>query len=215
MPGRHIRDCRTRFAASTCHDGVVPRPGTALLATSTSPIVDLLLSRPARLGRSRLLAVDGPAGSGKTRLAGDVERVLHERGADTATVHLDDLYEGWTGLDTALEMRVITQLLEPLGVGRAARWQRYDWPAGRFDGWVHLPVPDVLVLDGCGSGAQAYDAWTSLLVWLEADPETRLRRGVDRDGEQVRDHWLAWMPLEEEHFAANNTRSRADVHFST
>jgi len=186
-----------------------------LTPADSGRVADLLLGRPSGLGRSRLLTIDGPAGSGKTSLAGDVERVLRERGAETATVHLDDLYEGWTGLDTALERRVTMQLLEPLGDGRTARWQRYDWSAGRFDGWVELPAPDVLVLEGCGAGARGYDAWTSLLVWLEAAPETRVRRGMERDGGQVRDRWLAWMSLEEQHFAANDTRSRADVRLST
>lgn len=178
-------------------------------------VVDLLLARPARLGRTRLLVIDGPAGSGKTTLAGKVQRILRERGADSATVHLDEMYEGWTGLDTALETRIAKQLLEPLGACRDARWQRYDWTAGRLDGWVDLPAPGVLVLEGCGSGAQAYAAQASLLVWLEADAATRLRRGVERDGEQVRDHWLAWMSLEDQHFAVNDTRSRADIRFST
>jgi len=151
-----------------------------LTPADSGRVADLLLGRPSGLvGRSRLLTIDGPAGSGKTSLAGDAERVLRERGAETA------------------------------------RWQRYDWSAGRFDGWVELPAPDVLVLERCGAGARGYDAWTSLLVWLEAASETRVRRGMERDGGQVRDQWLAWMPLEEQHFAANDTRSRADVRLST
>ncbi len=33
----------------------------------------------------------------------------------------------------------------------AGRYQRYDWPTGAFADWVDVPVPDVLVLEGCGS----------------------------------------------------------------
>lgn len=186
-------------------------PVAALTSAARDDAADRLLARPARLGSCRLLTIDGPAGSGKTSLGYDLERVLHGRGLVAWTVHFDDLYDGWTGLDSRLEERVVTQILTPLADGRAARWQRYDWTAGHYDDWVDLPVPQVLILEGCGSGARAYDAWRSLLVWLEADLETRVRRGVERDGEQVRDHWTAWMSLEQRHFAANDTRARADV----
>ena len=60
-------------------------------------IADHLLVRAAgirpRLGGVRVIAIDGPAGSGKTTL-GDA---LAERGA--AVLHLDDLYDGWSGLE--------------------------------------------------------------------------------------------------------------------
>jgi hypothetical protein len=71
------------------------------------------------------------------------------------------------------------------------------------------------VLEGCGSGARDYAAFTTLLVWVEADQEERIRRGVARDGEQVLPKWLAWMESEERHFAAHGTRDRADVRVST
>lgn len=170
-----------------------------------------LLAADARLGRARLLCVDGPAGSGKTTLAEAVSRELAARVATVEVVHLDDLYAGWTGLDADLEARILAQLLVPLSEGRPARWQRYDWHAGRFAEWHDLEVPDVLVVEGCGSGARSLDPYRSLLVWIEAPPDTRVSRGIARDGEQVRDQWMAWTELEQRHFAANDTRARADV----
>ncbi len=48
-------------------------------------------------------------------------------------------------------------------------------------------------------------------MWVEAPDDVRLRRGLDRDGEDQRDHWLAWMAAEREHYRRNATRERADV----
>ena len=161
-------------------------------------------ARP-RLGGVRLVAVDGPAGSGKTTLAAAL-------GAPGATVlHLDDLYEGWSGLEGALWPRLSAQVLEPLRRGRPGRYQRYDWAAGAFAEWVDVPVPELLVLEGCGSARRAVDPIAVLRVWVEAPTDLRLERGLARDGVDARAHWLAWMADEAEHFARERTRERADV----
>ncbi len=182
---------------------------------SVRRIVDQLLARTAECGDTRVVAVDGPAGSGKTTLAAHLADEVVHQGRSVAIQHLDDLYAGWTGLDDALARRVIDQVLAPLSRGEAARWQRYDWHAQRFAGWQSFDPPEVLVLEGCGSGARASSAYLSLIVWVEAPPDERIRRGVARDGEQVLPNWLAWTELEQAHFAANDTRARADVIVST
>jgi uridine kinase len=174
-------------------------------------VLAALPGSPPAFAHTRVIAIDGPAGSGKTSLAQRLEAHLEGHFRAVTTIHMDDLYAGWTGLNTALEERVVAQLLRPLASGRTARWQQYDWYAQRFDRWHDLPAPDVLILEGCGSGAARYASYTSLLVWLEAEPETRLSRGIERDGEQVRQDWLRWMALEAGYFAANSTAQRADL----
>ncbi len=191
-----------------------------MVTVSSQPIdvaslVDAITSGEARLGSTRLVAVDGPAGSGKTTLAERLRSHLLGVGVDVALLHMDDLYDGWTGLDEALAGRVLAQVVQPLSSGTSARWQRYDWDAGRFGRWETLPPPAVLILEGCGSGARGYSSSTTLLVWVEAAKDTRIARGVERDGSQVLDHWLAWMDLEAEHFAVNDTSRRADLRLIT
>lgn len=162
---------------------------------------------PARLGPVRLVCVDGPAGSGKTTLAAALADRL---GPGAVVLHLDDLYEGWSGLDGVWD-RLEAQVLEPLGRAAPARWQRYDWVAGAFAEWHDLPVPRYLVLEGCGSAPLAVGRRASLTVFVEAPPRVRLRRGLDRDGEAMREEWVRWQVSEAAHFAAQRTRERADV----
>ena len=178
-------------------------------------IVQLTLRRPATCGRTKVVSVDGPAGSGKTTLAAALADALGALGLDMAVLHMDDFYEGWAGLQPDLEPRLVGQVFEPLSDERTARWQRYDWHAEAFDGWIDLPVVDVLVLEGCGSGARLYDPYRTTLVWIEADRATRIARGIERDGEQVLPLWLSWMDREEAHFRLNGTRGRADVALRT
>lgn len=199
------------MVTSSTPAGEPPRSGTATAAAA----LDLAAARPARCGRTRVLAIDGPAGSGKTTLAAHVLTAGVARELSVATVHLDDLYAGWTGLDDAVSRRVERQVLAPLAVEEPARWQRYDWEAERFTAWETFSPPDLLVLEGCGSGDRAYAAYTTVLVWVEADEDERIRRGVARDGDQVLPQWRAWMVAEAAHFAANHTVERADLHLIT
>jgi uridine kinase len=166
---------------------------------------EVLTARPL-LGATRLVVVDGPAGSGKTTFAA---RLAAAAGAPV--VHLDDLYEGWTGLEPGLWQRLRRDLLDPLSEGRAGRYQRYDWSAGRFAEWHDVPPVPVLVLEGVGSAARCVDALASLRVWVEVPADLRLARGLHRDGPASRPQWVRWMELERGHFAADRTRDRADV----
>lgn len=125
-------------------------------------------------------------------------------------LHLDDLYEGWSGLD-GVWPRLEQQVLDPLGRGEPGRYRQYDWEADRFAGWVDVPVPSVLVVEGCGSAPRAVGDRAVLVLWVEAPSGVRLGRGLERDGSALRDQWLRWMALEEAHFDREGTRARADV----
>lgn len=174
-------------------------------------LADRVLAARPRLGPVRLAAIDGPAGSGKTTLAAALAAALAAHGAIVAVLHLDDLYDGWTGLEGSLWPRLAAQVLEPLRRGRAGRYQRYDWDVGRFDGWVDVPVPEVLVLEGCGSARRAAAPFVVLTAWVQAPADVRLARGLARDGEAARAHWERWMRDEAAHFARERTADRADV----
>jgi uridine kinase len=176
-------------------------------------LVEAALRRPPGLGRTRLVCVDGPAGSGKTTLAAALVEAAKAAVPDAATVllHMDDFYEGWSGLNEELSRRLERDVLAPLLEGRTGRYHRYDWHRGRFAEAHDVPVADLLLLEGCGSGAARYATASRLLIWVEAPREIRVRRGVERDGADVLPHWGAWMADEERHFARQRTRERADV----
>ncbi len=175
-----------------------------------APVVDLALRRSPTLGASRLVCVDGPAGSGKTTFAGEVVGAFGTAGLSTALVHMDDLYEGWGGLPGAGGL-VRRSIVEPLAGGRAGSYRRYDWVEDRYAERHDVPPVDVLVVEGVGSGHLGYADRITVLVWVEAPVELRLRRGLQRDGEALRSHWLRWMADESRLHEQERTRERADV----
>jgi uridine kinase len=178
---------------------------------SAAWVAEQVLARSPRLGRVRLVCVDGPAGSGKTSFAGRLVEQLDAGAVRVGLVHLDDLYDGWSGLEGSLWPRLASQVLEPLRRELPGRYQRYDWPSAAFADWVDVPVPDVLVLEGCGAARRAAAPDAVLSVWVEAPAELRLARGLARDGEALRGEWVAWTATESAHFERERTRERADV----
>lgn len=167
-------------------------------------VVSLASSREPTLGRTRLVCVDGPAGSGKTTLGTEIAARV---GAQL--VHGDDLMSGWAGLGA-----VGTQLaavVDALAAGRDAAYSQWDWHLDRYARTVPVPVADWLVVEGVGSGSALIAPYVTVLVWVSVPDELRLARGLARDGAGMAEHWQRFMLDERALFAADDTEARADV----
>ncbi|MFD1934049.1 MULTISPECIES: uridine kinase family protein [Nonomuraea] len=163
-----------------------------------------IMERPPSCGLTRVVAVDGPAGSGKTTLAGRLGPAL---GAQV--VHSDDFPVPWEQGPgpwfAALEERV----LRPLGEGRPGAFRRYDWARGVYAEEVTVPVAPVLVIEGVGTARRT--APVSFRVWVEAPRDVRMARVLERDGPELEARWVEWFAAEERWFAEDGTRGRADA----
>jgi uridine kinase len=150
------------------------------------------------------VCVDGPAGSGKTTLASAIVEL-----SGAFLVRMDDLYPGWDGLfDVDPE---VLGLLRPLSEDTTGYYRRFDWHDAEYRETHHVDPTPLLVLEGVGSGNLAWRHLVTTLVWVEAPPDVRLARGLARDGEEQRDHWVRWMRDEDRLFAAQDTRAQADL----
>jgi uridine kinase len=167
-------------------------------------VLELVDARPPTLGRGRLVAIDGPAGSGKTTLADEIAELT-----GAAVVHMDNLYEGWSGLPRVGVQ--LDRLLHPLSRNRPGSYRRWDWYAGRWAESVVVPPAPMLILEGVGAGSRAHAGLVTILAWVEVPAELRLTRGLARDGVELDEHLRQWAADEQEHFALNGTRERADV----
>jgi uridine kinase len=157
-----------------------------------------------KAGQTCVVAVDGRSGAGKTSLAAGLRAELA-----APVVALEDLYGGWDGLERGIEL-LVSEVLEPLSAGRAARVPRYDWGAAVWGTpWV-LDPPEVLIVEGVGAGARRAAAYASTLVWMEAAESVRKKRALDRDGETFAPHWDRWAAQEDAMLAREHTADRAD-----
>jgi uridine kinase len=179
--------------------------GRADVGDGAGRIRTALLAAVPRAGRTRVLAIDGRSGTGKTRLAAELSAEL-----GAAVVSLEDFYGGWDGLDRGIGV-LVSEVLEPFAAGRAARVPRYDWVARTWGEPVVLEPPEVLIVEGVGAGARRAAAFESLLVWLEAPTAVRKQRALGRDGETFAPYWDMWAAQEEAMLARERTLEHADL----
>ncbi len=165
-----------------------------------------VMAAQPRAGKTRVVAIDGPAGSGKTTLAAQLTAQL-----DGATVlNMDSLYPGWDGLAQGAE-RLVSDLLAPLAAGQPAVISSWNWIEGRQGPAVTLAATELLIVDGCGSGTRAAAPMLSLLIWMDGDPAERRRRAIARDGEMFAPQWERWAAQEQQLFARERPHQRADL----
>jgi uridine kinase len=159
---------------------------------------------PAGMART-VVAIDGLGGAGKSTLAIRASRLL----ADAPIVHTDD-FASW---EITLEWwpRMIEQLLGPLSRGRPGRYQRYDWDDRSLAEWHEIEPGGVLILEGVGSSRREFRPHLAGSVWVKASRQERLRRGLERDGQDAGDLWHQWQAEEDQYLARDQPDEATDI----
>ncbi|MFF0155205.1 hypothetical protein [Micromonospora sp. NPDC005203] len=188
------------------------RPGVVVVE-AYAELARRVLAGPARLGRTRLVAVDGPSGAGKSRFAAHLADALAVRlgGARPPVVHTDDLLDGWDDQVTFWP-RLDEEVLAPLREGKPGAYRRYSWVRQRFLARpVPVPVAPVLVVEGVTAARAVVRPEVTLAVFVTAPASVRLARAVARDGSEILPELRRWHAGERAHFAADGTADRADL----
>jgi len=165
-----------------------------------------ILAAPPRLGRTRLVAIDGPSGSGKSVFAAALRDELGATLISTDDFAIwDDPVSWWP--------RLVDGVLTPIAAGRPGRYRKTEWTDGRPHPGAHVDVvvPGVLLVEGVSSGRRSVRPHLSYLIWCEhPDPAARLARAVARDGAASRASLLTWQAFESGWFAVDGTKEAAD-----
>jgi uridine kinase len=153
-----------------------------------------------------LVAIAGRSGSGKTTLAQHLAEPL----GDATIVHTDDFARpripGWDW------PRFHEQVITPLLHDEVSRYQRYDWDNDRLAEWHDVHPGTFLIVEGVSSTRRELAVPWDLTIWVEAPKAERLRRGIARDGEHMREQWeQVWEVEEDVYVAAQHPEQRADV----
>lgn len=188
-----------------------------LLEKLTKEITDLLDRKP-----TPIILIDGRSCSGKSTFAAELsENLFAAIEALPRLVHMDDLYPGWEGLRAGSNY-LSQQITGPLGAGKAAVWQVWDWAQntrGRAgepgNGWREFSGGVPLIVEGCGSISRTSFAIADLTVWLEANQAVRRARWHDRDQGQFEDKFALWQAQEDEFYELEKSEILAKLKLRT
>lgn len=205
---------RVRIHEESCDgSGGCRRCEPALLGTSRRNAVCSmkgLLERVERIARPShqtiIVAIDGYGGSGKSTLA----NALASRMKNVSIVRTDDFARptvpGWEW------RRMQDQVLNPIQRDRPGRYQRHDWTTDRLAEWHEVPVGGTVIIEGVSSMRRELGKYWDLSIWVSCSYESRLARGILRDGEAKRRQWVdVWIPAEDRYFYEQRPDLRADI----
>lgn len=167
-----------------------------------------------RISQSILVTIDGPAGSGKTTLASQLENQLRAEGRSVVTIHADDLYNGWQdALGESLTQLLANQLLPGIATGHAFQLPHFDWYLDKYSTSNIYPSSSIFIFEGVGSGQRVTRAATALTIWIGIPDDLGLRRALERDGESLRPQMENFQLAQREHFLKESTEAAADYRF--
>ncbi len=161
--------------------------------------------RPPGEMATRVVAIDGPGGSGKSSFA----RHLAAAAGGVPIVQTDDFASWDNPIDWWPEL--LERVLVPLSRGKTARFERSSWGPGTGGDLVIVEPTDVLILEGVTATREAFMPYVTYAIWVDAPAEVRLRRGLDRDGLDALEQWRAWMADEDEYRLRERPDERADL----
>jgi len=156
-----------------------------------------------------LLAIDGPAGAGKTTLAAQLaaEYSVH---STVRTIHMDDLYNGW---DDALGQS-LTDTLQAITdaylSGNQFTIRIFNWHLMKFDREEVITPTDYLILEGVGAAQEIVRKAGATTYWLDIDAESGLQRVLARDGAHIEMEMRQWQIQQSIHFAKDQTRENCE-----
>ena len=174
--------------------------------------IDALLSWKAHV----LIAIDGPAASGKTTLAA---RLSKRYGADV--LHMDDYFlqphqrtperyaEPGGNVDRE---RFLAEVLLPLSRGESYIRRRFDCRSMTLLEGVTVRPAALTVVEGSYSLHPQLAGYYDLRVLLTVDAGTQSARILARNGEEKHRQFIErWIPLENRYFTETHIEERCDM----
>lgn len=161
-----------------------------------------------------IIAIDGPAGAGKTTLAEHIGAAMSLKYKCT-TLHMDDLYNGWDApFDHHLSDALVTACTSHQNLKRYSL-SFFDWIKGQYRPAQEIPPAELLILEGVGSSQTAVRGFLACSIWIDIDANQGLQRVLARDGDAISEQMQMWLEKQGQHFLENQSEKNADFVLTT
>jgi uridine kinase len=176
--------------------------------SNLSELVDKINESSKKCGQTKIIIIDGPAGSGKTTLAKSLSGLLE----NCPIIHMDEIYDGWeNALSPKTSQDLVEWVINPLLESKSIEFVKYDWYLEKRIEKVVINLPKVLIIEGVGSSSFEISKHASLKLWIEVNKETGINRVLTRDGQQIQEQMKKWQSQESKFFIENNSKENSDI----
>lgn len=166
-----------------------------------------------KVGKTRLIAIDGHGGSGKSTLA-----ELLAKHFNAEVIHTDD-FAGWDNPENWWPI-LIERIFEPIINGATtlnyprSKW----WETHNPEPVVNQPVTDVIILEGVSSLRKEFRPYISFGIFVDTPLDVCMQRGFERDrgqdgksDDEIKQMWQDWYQKEEAYFNRDNPKEFAHL----
>ena len=161
-----------------------------------------------------LIAIDGPAGAGKTTLAQAISLALSPQ-ISTTVIHMDELYPGWEKALGVELTKTLTWLTQSHKAKKPLKFSSFNWATNEFNASHVVDSTQLLILEGVGSAQRSIEDSLVTSIWLDLDPQIGFQRVIERDGAIITAEMTKWLAMQEQHFATDQTKERCEFLLST
>lgn len=152
-------------------------------------------------GKTKLVAIDGLAGAGKSTLATRICQTLDK----VVTVRADHFYKPigqsqqnhLKPRDKYLQyfdwQRLLDTVMLPVLGGSEARYQYHDWADDTIVGWRSVTPENLVIIDGVFTIRPELRSFYSATVFIDTPREQRLERLLSRSYDDISwiEHWTS------------------------
>ncbi|MCW1939702.1 AAA family ATPase [Bacillus anthracis] len=165
-----------------------------------------------------IIGIDGCGGAGKSTLANKIKSNF----STVTIVHMDDFYlpsakivnEHPTNKSIGADFdwkRLLQEVLDPISNGIEGCYKRYDWETDSLAESHTISANGIVIIEGVYATRQELAGMYDLKIWVNCPRETRIKRGIARDGEAARDMWENnWMVAEDMYVEIHKPHEFAD-----
>lgn len=156
-----------------------------------------------------IIAIDGPAGGGKTTLAEHLSSALSLK-YKCQTIHMDDLYNGWQAAFDHHLSDALLAIAQSHQKSTDFLLTRYNWQSGSYDPPMEMQSSELLIFEGVGSTQRLVRPFITVSIWIEIDRNQGLNRVLQRDGDGNSFEMRQWLEEQEQHFRLEGGEKSAD-----
>lgn len=156
--------------------------------------------------RTKVVAISGFLGSGKTTLAHKLAQNLPETGIISADNFMLDTYHERSGDWGCMDRpRIINEILLPAKKGQEIKFHVYDWATDSSNLTETIGMPKVLLLEGIGIIHPDLKPYFDFSIWVDEDLQIAAKRGMERDKKVLHTNndllWTqVWMLNDQEYY---------------